>query len=247
MHDHPPRSLQIGAAAAAALALARLSARDGAAAADSRSNCSRSTRSATSRCCTSPTCTAADAGLSSASRRAISASATRGAAAASHRQGLSRALRHSAEKSAAAYALTAEDFAALAQSYGRIGGLDRLATAVKAVRAERGDDRVLLLDGGDTWQGSLGANRTQGPGHGRLLQAAQARRHDRPLGIHLRRRAREGTDRQPRLSVPRAQCARHRMAGAGVRRLQDVREGRREDRRARARPSPTRRSPIRAG
>ena len=32
---------------------------------------------------------------------------------------------------------------------------------VKAVRAERGD-KVLLLDGGDTWQGSLGANRTRG-------------------------------------------------------------------------------------
>jgi S-sulfosulfanyl-L-cysteine sulfohydrolase len=61
---------------------------------------------------------------------------------------------------AAAYALTAEDFSALAKSYGRIGGLDRLAMAVKAVRAERGD-RVLLLDGGDTWQGSLGANRTK--------------------------------------------------------------------------------------
>ena len=30
-----------------------------------------------------------------------------------------------------------------------------MATVVKAVRAERGDDRVLLLDGGDTWQGSL--------------------------------------------------------------------------------------------
>src|SRR3954454_9455553 len=67
-----------------------------------------------------------------------------------------------AEKSASAYALTSEDFAALAQSYGRIGGLDRMATAVKAARAQRGDDRVLLLDGGDTWQGSLGANRTKG-------------------------------------------------------------------------------------
>jgi sulfur-oxidizing protein SoxB len=67
-----------------------------------------------------------------------------------------------AEKSASAYALTSEDFAALAQSYGRIGGLDRMATAVKATRAQRGDDRVLLLDGGDTWQGSLGANRTKG-------------------------------------------------------------------------------------
>jgi sulfur-oxidizing protein SoxB len=62
--------------------------------------------------------------------------------------------------SAAAYALTSEDFAALARTYGRIGGLDRLATAVKAVRAERGD-KVILLDGGDTWQGSLGANRTK--------------------------------------------------------------------------------------
>jgi S-sulfosulfanyl-L-cysteine sulfohydrolase len=66
------------------------------------------------------------------------------------------------ERSAAAYALTSEEFAALAQSYGRIGGLDRLATAVKAARAQRGEDRVLLLDGGDTWQGSLGANRTKG-------------------------------------------------------------------------------------
>ena len=61
----------------------------------------------------------------------------------------------------AAYALTGEDFAALAKAYGRVGGLDRLATAIDAVRAERGD-RVLLLDGGDTWQGSLTANRTRG-------------------------------------------------------------------------------------
>jgi sulfur-oxidizing protein SoxB len=66
------------------------------------------------------------------------------------------------EKSAAAYALTSEDFSALAKNYGRIGGVDRLATAVKAARAQRGEDRVLLLDGGDTWQGSLGANATRG-------------------------------------------------------------------------------------
>src|SRR5450432_804084 len=65
------------------------------------------------------------------------------------------------EKSAAAYAMTSEDFSALAKSYGRIGGLDRLATVVKQTRAERGD-RVLLLDGGDTWQGSLGANSSKG-------------------------------------------------------------------------------------
>ena len=66
-----------------------------------------------------------------------------------------------ADRSAAAYALTADDFESLARDYGRIGGLDRAAAVVKRVRAERGD-KVLLLDGGDTWQGSLGANRTKG-------------------------------------------------------------------------------------
>ena len=64
-------------------------------------------------------------------------------------------------KTAAAYALTDQEFAALAKSYGRIGGLDRLASVVKRVRAERGD-KVLFLDGGDTWQGSLGSNRSRG-------------------------------------------------------------------------------------
>ena len=52
-----------------------------------------------------------------------------------------------------AYALSAADFAALARDYVRIGGLDRMATAIKAVRAER-PGKVLLLDGGDSWQGS---------------------------------------------------------------------------------------------
>jgi sulfur-oxidizing protein SoxB len=55
--------------------------------------------------------------------------------------------------SAAAYALASEDFVALAKSYGRIGGLDRIATVLKAIRAERGE-RVVFLDGGDTWQNS---------------------------------------------------------------------------------------------
>jgi sulfur-oxidizing protein SoxB len=48
--------------------------------------------------------------------------------------------------SAAAYALTAQDFSELAKAYGRIGWLDRAAAVVKAVRAERGD-KVLFLDG----------------------------------------------------------------------------------------------------
>lgn len=65
-------------------------------------------------------------------------------------------------RTAQAYALASDDFVALAKSYGRIGGLDRAATVVKAVRAERGNDKVLLIDGGDTWQGSLTALRTKG-------------------------------------------------------------------------------------
>ena len=60
-----------------------------------------------------------------------------------------------------AYMLSAEDFDALAKAYGKVGGLDRIATLVAAVRAERGD-RVLLLDGGDSWQGSWTALQTRG-------------------------------------------------------------------------------------
>ena len=56
--------------------------------------------------------------------------------------------------SAEAYCLTSADFDALARTYGRVGGFDRLATLIKAIRGERGEDRVLLLDGGDTLQGS---------------------------------------------------------------------------------------------
>jgi len=58
-----------------------------------------------------------------------------------------------------AYAFTSLDYTALARSYGRIGGVDRLATLVKAIRAER-PTQTLLLDGGDTWQGSYTALKT---------------------------------------------------------------------------------------
>ena len=62
--------------------------------------------------------------------------------------------------SASAYALTYNDFTALAKTYGRMGGMDRVATVVNAIRAERPD--ALLLDGGDTWHGSYTCHHTQG-------------------------------------------------------------------------------------
>ena len=60
---------------------------------------------------------------------------------------------HLAADTAAAYAYTSLDFPALAARYGRMGGYAHLATLVKRVRAER-PGRTLLLDGGDTIQGS---------------------------------------------------------------------------------------------
>jgi S-sulfosulfanyl-L-cysteine sulfohydrolase len=62
--------------------------------------------------------------------------------------------------SPSAYALTYNDFSALAQGYGKVGGLDRMATVINAIRADRPD--ALLLDGGDTWHGSYTCHHTQG-------------------------------------------------------------------------------------
>lgn len=62
--------------------------------------------------------------------------------------------------SAQAYAFTYLDFEQAAQIYGKIGGFAHLATLIKMMRAQR--PGALLLDGGDTWQGSATALWTQG-------------------------------------------------------------------------------------
>ncbi len=63
-------------------------------------------------------------------------------------------------KSASAHALTFLDFPELAQTYGRMGGFAHLATLIKGLRSSR--PGALLLDGGDTWQGSATSLWTEG-------------------------------------------------------------------------------------
>jgi S-sulfosulfanyl-L-cysteine sulfohydrolase len=59
-----------------------------------------------------------------------------------------------------AYAFTSVDFERAAQRYGKVGGFAHLATLVKRIKAQRRG--ALLLDGGDTWQGSATALWTNG-------------------------------------------------------------------------------------
>ena len=62
--------------------------------------------------------------------------------------------------SAQAHALTYLDFERAARRYGKVGGFAHLATLVKRMKASR--PGALLLDGGDTWQGSGTALWTNG-------------------------------------------------------------------------------------
>jgi sulfur-oxidizing protein SoxB len=59
-----------------------------------------------------------------------------------------------------AHAFTYLDFTRAARAYGAVGGFAHLATLVKKLRASR--PGALLLDGGDTWQGSATSLWTRG-------------------------------------------------------------------------------------
>jgi sulfur-oxidizing protein SoxB len=61
-----------------------------------------------------------------------------------------------------AHAYTYLNFEEAARMYGKVGGFAHLATLVKKLRAEYAQGRSLLLDGGDTWQGSGTAYWTRG-------------------------------------------------------------------------------------
>ena len=76
--------------------------------------------------------------------------------------------------SAEAHALTHLNFEKAARRYGKVGGFAHLATLVKRLKASR--PGALLLDGGDTWQGSGTALWTKGQD---MVEASQL------LGVQL--------------------------------------------------------------
>ena len=84
-----------------------------------------------------------------------------------------------APNTALAYAHTMLDYVPLAREYGKLGGLDRTASLIKKIRAERGENKVLLLDGGDTWQGSYTSLKTQGED---MLEAMKLMKPDAMVG-----------------------------------------------------------------
>ncbi|MEW8023119.1 MAG: thiosulfohydrolase SoxB [Candidatus Thiodiazotropha sp.] len=61
-----------------------------------------------------------------------------------------------------AHAFSYLDFDAAAGKYGKVGGFAHLKTLIQRIRDDRGSGNSLLLDGGDTWQGSGTAYWTRG-------------------------------------------------------------------------------------
>ena len=60
------------------------------------------------------------------------------------------------------HAFTYINFTEAALKYGKVGGFAHLKTLIDKLRAEVGIEKSLLLDGGDTWQGSGTAYWTRG-------------------------------------------------------------------------------------
>ena len=61
-----------------------------------------------------------------------------------------------------AHAFSYLNYPEAAEKFGAVGGFAHLKTLVDRIRAERGDGNSLLMDGGDTWQGSGTAYWTRG-------------------------------------------------------------------------------------
>ncbi len=57
---------------------------------------------------------------------------------------------------------TYNDFSELAKKFGKMGGISHIKPLVDYIRKERGEKNVLLLDSGDTWQGTAVALKSKG-------------------------------------------------------------------------------------
>jgi sulfur-oxidizing protein SoxB len=57
---------------------------------------------------------------------------------------------------------THNNFASLAEKFGKMGGISHMKPIIDHVKKERGKENVLLLDSGDTWQGTAVALKTDG-------------------------------------------------------------------------------------
>ena len=64
--------------------------------------------------------------------------------------------------SARAHAFTFLDFVEASRQFGKMGGYAHIATLIGRLREQAGAANTLLLDGGDSWQGSWIAHNTQG-------------------------------------------------------------------------------------
>ncbi|CAI8238675.1 MAG: Mannosylglucosyl-3-phosphoglycerate phosphatase [Arcobacter lacus] len=60
------------------------------------------------------------------------------------------------------YAYSMVNFEEHAKAMGRVGGFAQIKTVVDYLKSNFGEDKTLLLDGGDTWQGSWSALQTRG-------------------------------------------------------------------------------------
>jgi len=61
-----------------------------------------------------------------------------------------------------AYFDTHMDFDALAKKFGKMGGIAHMKTLIDEIKRQRGENNTLLLDSGDTWQGTGVALKTGG-------------------------------------------------------------------------------------
>jgi sulfur-oxidizing protein SoxB len=180
-------------------------------------------RSATSRSFTHPTCTPSSSLCIFASRRSnLGVGEARGQLPHVSGQALLDAFKIPAG-SALAYALSSEDFAALAKDYGRLGGLDRVATVLKHIRAER-TGRTLFLDGGDTWQNSYTSLVSKGQDMvdcmALLKPDAMTGHWEFTLGAERVKESRESSAFPSSPERPR-----HRMERAGVRAMTMIERG----------------------